>query len=176
MKIIGYTVGTNLPKPNLMQNDPKKGDYVHGKEEFVNTIGGGSSTVNIMEEQTLTGFQTSSYGFYATALMPAPFFLAVGEKYTVVWGENEYVVEGVDASAVIPNGVAIGDLRKFGYPGNGEPFVIVYDGAMVTFFSLFDEEPTNHTVRIYQIDNMATEGFVKAYVNQYISEALGGDY
>jgi hypothetical protein len=31
MKIIGNTVGTNLPKPNLLQDDPSKGDYVKGK-------------------------------------------------------------------------------------------------------------------------------------------------
>lgn len=37
-KIIGNTVGTPLPKPNLMQNDPKKGDYVKGKEEFQKQI------------------------------------------------------------------------------------------------------------------------------------------
>lgn len=35
MKIIGNTVGMGLPKPNLMQTDPSKGDYVKGKEEFL---------------------------------------------------------------------------------------------------------------------------------------------
>ena len=34
-KIIGNTVGMGLPKPNLMQTDPSKGDYVKGKEEFM---------------------------------------------------------------------------------------------------------------------------------------------
>lgn len=34
-KIIGVTVGSPLPKPNLMQADPNKGDYVNGKEEFL---------------------------------------------------------------------------------------------------------------------------------------------
>lgn len=32
MKIIGNVVGTTLPKPNLKQTDPKKGDYVKGKD------------------------------------------------------------------------------------------------------------------------------------------------
>lgn len=32
MKIVGYTVGTPLPKPNLKQTDPTKGDYIKGKE------------------------------------------------------------------------------------------------------------------------------------------------
>ena len=33
-KIIGVTVGTPLPKPDMRQTDPKKGDYVKGKEEY----------------------------------------------------------------------------------------------------------------------------------------------
>lgn len=43
-KIIGATVGSPLPKPDLMQNDPKKGDYVKGKEEFLEQIPGGGSS------------------------------------------------------------------------------------------------------------------------------------
>lgn len=38
-KIIGNTVGMGLPKPNLMQTDPTKGDYVWGKEEFLAQAG-----------------------------------------------------------------------------------------------------------------------------------------
>ena len=30
MKIVGNTVGTTLPKPNLKQTNPNKGDYVKG--------------------------------------------------------------------------------------------------------------------------------------------------
>lgn len=41
-KIIGVTVGSPLPKPNLMQTDPTKGDYVKGKEEFLNQFNQGS--------------------------------------------------------------------------------------------------------------------------------------
>lgn len=37
-KIIGVTVGSPLPKPNLMQTDPTKGDYVKGKEEFLGQV------------------------------------------------------------------------------------------------------------------------------------------
>jgi hypothetical protein len=31
-KIIGYTVGTTLPKPSFAQTDPRKGDYIKDKE------------------------------------------------------------------------------------------------------------------------------------------------
>lgn len=40
MKIIGNTVGTPLPKPDLRQTNPKKGDYVYGSSEIVKTING----------------------------------------------------------------------------------------------------------------------------------------
>lgn len=34
-KIIGITVGTQLPKPNLDQTDPNKGDYIKGDRTFL---------------------------------------------------------------------------------------------------------------------------------------------
>ena len=34
MKIRGNTVGTTLPKPNLDQTDPTKGDYIKGNRSF----------------------------------------------------------------------------------------------------------------------------------------------
>lgn len=33
-KIIGVTVGTTLPKPDFLQNDPTKGDYIRNKPDF----------------------------------------------------------------------------------------------------------------------------------------------
>lgn len=33
-KIIGITVGTQLPKPNFNQTDPTKGDYIRNKPDF----------------------------------------------------------------------------------------------------------------------------------------------
>lgn len=41
MKIIGNTVGTSLPKPDLRQTDPRKGDFVKGKDEFLKNSGSG---------------------------------------------------------------------------------------------------------------------------------------
>lgn len=34
-KIYGSTVGMGLPKPDLNQKDPTKGNYVHGKESVL---------------------------------------------------------------------------------------------------------------------------------------------
>ena len=33
-KILGNSISINRPGPDLMQTDPKKGSFVHGKEEF----------------------------------------------------------------------------------------------------------------------------------------------
>lgn len=35
MKIVGYTVGTPLPKPNFDQTDPHKGDFIKGDRSFI---------------------------------------------------------------------------------------------------------------------------------------------
>ena len=35
MKIVGNTVGTTMPRSNLKQDDPKKADYVIGKDEYL---------------------------------------------------------------------------------------------------------------------------------------------
>ena len=52
-KIIGVTVGSPLPKPNLMQTDPAKGDYVKGKEEFAEQFK--------HKEIDLTGYATEQF-------------------------------------------------------------------------------------------------------------------
>ena len=42
-EIYGNTTSINLKKPDLTQDDPKKGDYVKGKDEFVKQFGGGDA-------------------------------------------------------------------------------------------------------------------------------------
>lgn len=37
-KIIGVTVGTQLPKPNFTQHDPTKGDYIKNKPKTTNEV------------------------------------------------------------------------------------------------------------------------------------------
>ena len=56
--IIGATVGSPLPKSNLMQTDPTKGDYVKGKPEFLKQIqenGGGLSAEAVTLLLTILG-------------------------------------------------------------------------------------------------------------------------
>lgn len=48
-RIYGVTVGTTMPKPNLMQDDPTKGDYVKGREEFLKNVNTGNGEVPDLE-------------------------------------------------------------------------------------------------------------------------------
>lgn len=53
-KIIGITVGTQLPKPNFNQTDPTKGDYIRNKpvpitDEEIDAICGDTLTLDITE-------------------------------------------------------------------------------------------------------------------------------
>ena len=74
-KIIGKSVSFGLPKPDLMQTDPKKGDYVYGKEEFVAQLGGKS------EQQELVGISVTE-GTDGTVTMVNT--LADGSSETIV--------------------------------------------------------------------------------------------
>lgn len=57
-KIIGVTVGTQLPKPNFKQTDPTKGDYIRNKpvpityEEIDAICGGDLISENILVDTT----------------------------------------------------------------------------------------------------------------------------
>lgn len=53
-EVYGGFASVNLRKPNLMQTDPAKGDYVKGKEEFLEQAGSGGNV-------DLTGYATEQY-------------------------------------------------------------------------------------------------------------------
>ena len=52
-RIIGNTVGSTLPKPNLMQDDPKKGDYVYGKDAIPTKVSQLENDSKYLEETKL---------------------------------------------------------------------------------------------------------------------------
>lgn len=105
----------------------------------------------IFEEQNLGFSYLDLFSVYGSAVMPPPFTLSLGETYKVVWDGGEYEVTAIDTSAVIPNSIAIGNGANWGFPGNNEPFVIVYTAdSDVSFISLTDTEPSTHAVAVYR--------------------------
>ena len=79
MKIVGYTVGTSLPKPNFAQTDPTKGDYIKNKPDFdglQNTIHSvselvGSEKVSKQIEDALNIDYESTLAFDVTEIVIA---------------------------------------------------------------------------------------------------------
>lgn len=81
----------------------------------------------------------------------------------------------------------VGNGVPFGGTGNNEPFVVTIapdNGAYyLTCFCLTDTAPTRHylTVELYEEEYKLREEYlpmdaIKKYVEDYINEALGGDY
>lgn len=102
-KIIGNTVGMGLPKPNLMQNDPTKGDYVKGKEEFLAQAGAGSGqngdlsaileTVpdnNLIDASALETQFVNSDGTTVTGKYTNYIPVKRGRRYAVGVGSTQY--------------------------------------------------------------------------------------
>ena len=171
-------VKKELPEPTAGDNG-KFVAVVNGAYALTNPPAGGSgaSSKVIFEETQLGGFvQHPQYGIYVIAMSPPPFALTVGEVYTVFWDDETYTCEALDVSQILPGAVALGNGTGFNMGGNAEaPFIIVQDSQGALFSALVDYEES-HTVAIYMDDPVATQSYVRTYVEQYISEALGGDY
>ena len=136
----------------------------------------GNGEVDIVPYTVLpaTEFDEMTYfGFWGTGIMPAPATLNLGETYIVEWNGDIYECPAQDASMIMEGVVGLGDGSIMGAEGNGEPFIIGIpeDMSGVMCLSLFDTEPTVHTVRIYQVKNK-----IEKVIDDYIGKALGGDY
>lgn len=177
MLTFGSELANKQPKGNYVKTVNGQTPDADGNV-VVEVGGGGVSETVILAEQNFTSTLDSTYGYFNTAQPSAAF--AVGQTYKVVMDGVEHTCEGVDASAFMAGGVFFGNGKNFGFPDTGEPFAAIFtpQNNVVSIMYLEDTAPTTHTVAIYQVseDALATESFVKSYVEQYISEALGGDY
>jgi hypothetical protein len=98
--------------------------------------------------------------------------------------------------AAMENAMAVGNCANFGGTGNNEPFIVsimpdtdehgVATGAYYwAIVALTDTAPTEHQYRVYQPydepkyllkeDHLPFDA-IAAYIDNYIDEALGGDY
>lgn len=178
--------------------NPETSAWEYADEAFVSGGGGlrgFSNEVDVIPLQDLpaTGFN-ETYQRFSTGLIPAPSALVVGETYYVLWEGEIYPCVGQDASAILPNAVAIGNgaaFEAYGMKGNNEPFLIGVPADMsgVMFLSLVDTESKVYTVHVYQmvdkilqvVDNEVkavplAESAIATFIDNYIEEALGGDY
>ncbi len=128
---------------------------VEGKWQAAENSGGGASNeVDVIPLQELPATEyDSEFNCFATALIPAPSALVVGETYYVLWESEIYPCVGQDASATLPDTVAIGNGAAFGLTGNNEPFVIGVpnDASGAVFLGLVDTESKVYKVRVYRI-------------------------
>lgn len=144
---------------------------------------------DFIPEQTFSGFAyDEGSGAYVYA-GPAGASFTAGETYIVVWDGVSYTTEATYMSEF--GTVALGNLSLMGGEDTGEPFMgytmaaVDEEGGtqyVVGFGSL--EEGETHTIRVYQRTSDAyllKEEYlpmdaIKTVVDDYINEALGGDY
>ena len=107
-------------------------------------------------------------------------FIVLCESYRVVWDEREYILESyriTETGTGYNRGICIGNASLSPYkndmPNTGERVLITYTGG---FYFYTSDIGTQHTVSLYLNDKAATKSFVINYVEQYINEALGGEY
>lgn len=136
------------------------------------TEGGAAETGEaevIFEEQTLNGFTLMEaynlHGYPSGVLIE----LVEGETYQVTWDGKPYFCKAVDVSAVISGGIAIGNGSACGYPGNGEPFMILATPGYTQFFAF--DDAASHTVSIIKgggLNNIVCDTVVYAAFTESI--------
>lgn len=78
--------------------------------------------------------------------------LSLSGNCIVVWDGEEYDCTVVDASSLMPDTLAFGNLSAVGLSGGNEnaPFVVGFNSEGAFLVSTIDTEVTTHTVAIYQ--------------------------
>ena len=122
----------------------------------------GEDILSICAEHTWTTQYFENYGAFAigrnfgegvdewgSPTLPE-FQLTLGDKCVVVWDGNEYECVVRDSSSFMEGAIFVGYGVPFGLPGSNEPFIIAWSSVGVTFVSVTDTEPTEHTISIYQ--------------------------
>lgn len=101
-KIIGITVGTQLPKPNFKQTDPTKGDYIRNKPDF----DGLKSRVKDVEDALIAVDSTLSIEGHAADAKAVGY--AIGNLNALVGDESvaTQITQAIEANKVDLTGYA----------------------------------------------------------------------
>lgn len=98
---------------------------------------------------------------------------------TPIYTRTETVIDAVEGTILDGVYTTEGDAVYLFDPedGSNQLYTILAgeDGVDTYYLVTFATEVT-HTVTIYQKDEVATQSYVKSYVEEYISSALEGDY
>lgn len=150
-KIIGNTVGMGLPKPNLMQTDPSKGDFVKGKEEFLKQAGNGTNIdADWIATKELTGGDTVyipeqkvSGGLWNNLQMS----LQPGFAYDVTFNGEVYTCE----ARADGQGVALGNNTSMSL--NDYPFCISWAGGSAISGMFFKRSDISYPITLKVTDH-----------------------
>ena len=127
-EIFGIPVGTTLPKPNLLQDDPKKGDYVYGKEEFLanakNSIGNTVYYVDDSFEYPVPGVDVYRWGVDDSKLSVSGRGIDIGD---LVISQNNVLCRVVAISNAT---VAIEPIAKLDASGGAVPDCVIEAGCI----------------------------------------------
>ena len=140
----------------------------------------------LFQEQEVEGFALiDPYGMLGKSISPAPFAPVIGETYSILWDEQEYSCQAIDASTAMPGIVAMGNGSAFGFPGNNEPFIIAVSELDISFFVTdLNDQKQMHRIGICQggIEVKTLDAkylpmkAIDERIDAYISAALEGDY
>ena len=140
--IIGGVVALGLPKPDLMQTDPKKGDYVYGKDEFVAQFGGSGSvdgavpapaTAEVGQHIVVSAVDENGK---ATETQAVTFPVKVSnDGYTEITGQRGIVdiavTEAEDGTVTMVNTLegGVSETIHIIPDENGNPMTLTYNGV-----------------------------------------------
>ena len=160
-KSIGSAGGGLGAQPNWNQNDPTKEDYIKNRPfyEELNVWTTLLSTTQYGPFEFNSTFNAYMYEIKAT------YQLVVGNTYKITWDGAEYQCVAQDASAIMPDSVALGNCSAFGLDGNNEPFAIATDNRYIAYMSNTDG---NHTVAIEELGTL-----VHKIDGKYLPEGMG---
>lgn len=124
MKIVGNTVGTTMPRPNLMQNDPQKGDYVKGKEEFKEQLraelGKTDTTLTEADKQEIAELAAQFVDVPEVDLSGYAKRSEIPSKTSQLQNDNVYATEEYVANKIAEAELSGGDVDLSGYAWKSE--------------------------------------------------------
>lgn len=105
--------------------------------------------ITLLKETEISGFEVDDELGYSMFDGNPSFAIEIGEKYFVTWDGVTYETTAMDASAVIPGALFMGNGTMLGLPGNDEPFAIGFISGQVVYVA-FADPAESHTVGIYE--------------------------